>query len=157
MPITDAPKCQHQQQDGTRCQRPARRRLRLCDFHHREHKRNARRISERARQRWFDSVALDDPKSIQKALARVMQRLLLGEIDHDRAAQLLQKLQMASLDLSPRLSGRCEGVTDQISDRRSLPCKLTHLPVVSARGELFYDLAQFLWPIGPQTGHDPIK
>jgi hypothetical protein len=97
MAITDAPKCRHQQEDGACCQRPALRRLRLCDHHHREHKRNAKRIAERARQRWFESVALDDPQSIQKALAQVMQLLLDGEIDQDRAAQLLGKLQMASL------------------------------------------------------------
>jgi hypothetical protein len=98
MAITDAPKCQHRQEDGTSCQRPARHRLRLCDFHHREHKRNAKKIAERARQRWFESVALDDPKSIQRVLAQVIQRLLRGEIDNDRAGQLLHKLQMASLD-----------------------------------------------------------
>ncbi len=97
MAITDAPKCQHQQEDGARCQRPARRRLRLCDHHHREHKRNAKRIAERARQRWFERLPLDDPKSIQKALAQVMQRLMDSEIDPDRAGQLLHKLHMASL------------------------------------------------------------
>jgi hypothetical protein len=98
MAITDAPKCQHRQKDGTRCQRPARRLLRLCDFHQREHKRNAKRIAERARQRWFERVKLDDPKSIQKALYQVIQLLLRGEIDNQRAGQLLHKLQMASLD-----------------------------------------------------------
>lgn len=98
MAIIDAPKCQYQQEDGTGCQRPARRRLRLCDYHHREHKRNAKRIAERASQRWFKSIALDNPKSIQKALSQVMQRLLNGEIDHDRAGQLLYILQIASLD-----------------------------------------------------------
>ena len=100
MAITDAPKCQHRQEDGTHCQRPARRRLRLCDFHHREHKRNAKRIAERARQRWFESVAFDEPKSVQKALAQVMQRLLRGEIDNHRAGQLLHKLQTAAVDLA---------------------------------------------------------
>jgi hypothetical protein len=99
MAITTVPKCQHKHEDGARCQRPARRRLRLCDFHHREHKRNARRIAERAGQRWFESVALDDPKSIQKALAQIMNLLLYGEIDNQRAGQLLHKLQMATLDL----------------------------------------------------------
>jgi hypothetical protein len=97
MAITDAPKCQHRREDGTHCQRPARRRLRLCAFHHGEHKRNAKRIAERARQRWFESVTLHDPKSIQKALAEVTHRLLRGEIDYHRAGQLLYKLQMASL------------------------------------------------------------
>jgi hypothetical protein len=106
MAIIDALKCQHKEEDGTPCRRPARRRLRFCAFHHREYKHNAKRIAERARQRWFDRVALDDPTSIQKALAQVMQRLLYGEIDHERAGQLLRKLQMASLDPSPRLSGR---------------------------------------------------
>jgi hypothetical protein len=95
MSITDAPKCQHQQEDGTRCNRPALRKLRLCDFHHRKHKRNARKLAERVRQRWFESVALDDPKSVQRALTQIMDRLLLGEIDDDRAGQFLHKLQMA--------------------------------------------------------------
>lgn len=99
MAITDAPKCQHRHEDGARCQRPARRRLRLCDFHLREHKRNARRTAERARQRWFESVALDKPKSIQKALAQIIQRLSRREIDPKPAGQLLYKLQMASVRL----------------------------------------------------------
>lgn len=106
MAITDAPKCQHRQEDGIRCQRPARRRLRLCNFHHREHKRNAKRIAERARQRWFESVALNDPKSIQKALSQVVQRLLHGEIDNERAGQLLHKLQMASLDCGSKVKSK---------------------------------------------------
>jgi hypothetical protein len=110
MAIIDAPKCQHQQEDGTGCQRPARRRLRLCDFHHREHKRNAKRIAERARQRWFERVALGDPRSIQKALAQVMQRLLNGEIDPDRAGQLLRKLHLATLDCQEGKSGRLVGL-----------------------------------------------
>jgi hypothetical protein len=114
MAIVDAPKCQHRQQDGTRCQRLARRRLRLCDHHHREHKRNAKRIAERARQRWFESVALDDPKSIQKALAQVMQRLLDGEIDHDRAGQLLHKLQKASLKKKDVANMRTEQDVSQL-------------------------------------------
>jgi hypothetical protein len=94
MAITDAPKCQHRHEDGTRCGRPALRKLRLCDFHQREHKRNARKLAERSRQRWFESVALDDPKSVQRALSQLMQRMLLGEIDNERAGQLLHKLQM---------------------------------------------------------------
>ncbi len=105
MAITDAPKCQHRHEDGTRCQRPARRRLRLCDFHHREHKRSTKRIAERARQRWFESVALDDPKSRHKALAQILHRLLHGEIDNQRAGVLLHKLQIASLDRAGK-SGR---------------------------------------------------
>jgi hypothetical protein len=111
MAITDAPKCQHKQEGATRCQRPARHRLRFCNFHHREHKRNAKRIAERARQRWFERVVLDDPKSIQKALAHLMQRLLRGEIDNDRAGQLLQKLQMASLDAHGMATARLSSTT----------------------------------------------
>jgi hypothetical protein len=98
MAITDAPKCQHQHEDGSRCRRAALHKLRLCDFHQREHKRNARKLAERTRQRWFESVALDDPKSVQTALTQIMNRMLRGEIDNDRAGQLLHKLQMAVPD-----------------------------------------------------------
>lgn len=96
MAFIDAPKCQYQREDGTLCRSPARRRLRLCAFHHRQHKRNAKKIAERVRQRWFESVALDDPKSLQRALAQVMERLVDGRIDDQRAGQLLQKLAVAS-------------------------------------------------------------
>jgi hypothetical protein len=96
MSITDAPKCQHQPEGGTRCGRPSRRRLRLCDFHHRELKRAARRIAEQARQPWFESIALDDPRSVQRALAQITHRLLSGEIDSKHAGQLLHKLQRAA-------------------------------------------------------------
>jgi hypothetical protein len=80
--------------------------LRLCDFHHREHKRNAKRVAERVRQRWFESVSLDDPKSIQKALAQIVQRLLHDEIDHQRAGPLLHKLQMATLARQAKAGGK---------------------------------------------------
>jgi hypothetical protein len=43
-------------------------------------------------------VALDDPKSVQRALSQVMNRMLLGKIDNERAGQLLHKLQMAISD-----------------------------------------------------------
>jgi hypothetical protein len=94
MAITDAPQCQYKNDNGTQCGRPARRKLRLCDFHQREHKRNARKLAERSRQRWFESVTLDDPKSMQRALTQILQRMLRGEIDNERAGQLLHKLQM---------------------------------------------------------------
>ena len=104
MAINDAPKCQHTRENGTHCLRAARRKLRLCAFHHREHKRDAKKIAERARQRWFESVALDNPKSIQKALAQIMRLLLRGEIEHHRAGQLLYKLRLASSNLISRQS-----------------------------------------------------
>jgi hypothetical protein len=96
MAIAHAPKCQHQQEDGSRCGRPSRRRLRLCDFHHRDLKRSARRIVEQARQPWFESIDLDNPKSVQRALAQITHRLLSREINSKHAGQLLHKLQMAT-------------------------------------------------------------
>jgi hypothetical protein len=85
--------CQHQTEEGSQCGRPALRRLRYCYFHQREHARAARRTAERARQRWFDSVALDDPNEVQRALREIMRRILSGQIEHKKAGQMLYKLQ----------------------------------------------------------------
>lgn len=95
MAITDAPKCQHKKENSKQCQRAALRRLRFCAFHQRQHKRNARKTAERARQRWFDSVKLNDQKSVQIALSQILNRLQSGEMDHKKASQLVYKLQMA--------------------------------------------------------------
>jgi hypothetical protein len=101
MAAIDAPRCQHKPEDGSQCGRPALRWLRFCDFHQGQLKRNSRKVAERDRQRWFDSVNLHDPKSVQKALQQVMQRLLDGRIEPNRAGQFLYTLQTAII------RGRC--------------------------------------------------
>lgn len=81
--------------ENRKCARPALRRLRYCYFHQRAHERAARKASERARQRWFDTVRLDDPRAIQRALHETIRRLLAGEIGTRKAGQILDKLQAA--------------------------------------------------------------
>ncbi len=91
--------CQHWMDSATRCKSPAMRGTRYCYSHHRVQAREARKNVERARQRWFESVPLDNPASVQHALAQVVTRLASGEIDHKHAGQILFKLQEASVNL----------------------------------------------------------
>ena len=93
------PLCQHWIGDA-RCGSPAKRGKRYCYFHQREHQRGARRKTEQGRQRWFESVALDDANEVQRALMQVMQRLASGQIEHKNAGQILYKLQTASVNLA---------------------------------------------------------
>ncbi len=99
MRTAPVPTCQHQMKEGSKCGRPALRRMRYCYFHQREHARDARKMAGRSRQRWFESVALGDAKSIQSALREIMQRLVSGEIEYHKAGQLMYKLQTAILNL----------------------------------------------------------
>jgi hypothetical protein len=100
------PLCQHRMDNGTRCACPAMRGQRYCYSHRRERDQGARKSAARRRQRWFESAPLDDVPSVQRALAQVITRLVSGEIDHKRAGQILYKLQMASMNLRPKLDIR---------------------------------------------------
>jgi hypothetical protein len=70
---------------------------RYCFFHRPERTREARRRAEHVRQRWFESVDLNDSKAVQKALWEVMQRTLDGRIEQKRAAEILNKLRASAL------------------------------------------------------------
>jgi hypothetical protein len=72
---------------------------RYCYSHHLQQARSARKSAEQARQRWFESVPLNNAASVQRGLAQVMTWLLSGNIDHKRAGQILYKLQTASVNL----------------------------------------------------------
>jgi hypothetical protein len=91
--------CQHWKDNATRCGSPAMRGTRHCYYHQLAPARGARKNAEHTRQRWFDSVSLDDAASVQRALAEVLTRLLSGNIDHGRAGQILYRLQTASANL----------------------------------------------------------
>ena len=93
------PLCQHQMNTAALCGCPAMRGQRYCYSHQRKREQGARKIAERARQSWFESVPLNDVKSVQRALQQVMNRLLSGEVDHKQAGQILYKLQTASMNL----------------------------------------------------------
>jgi hypothetical protein len=81
------------------CACPAMRGQRYCYSHQRKHEQDARKLAERARQTWFESVPMDDAASVQRALMQVMQRLLSGHVDPKQAGQILYKLQTASVNL----------------------------------------------------------
>jgi hypothetical protein len=96
MALTTASTCQFEIEPNRRCGSPALRRMRYCYFHQRAHKRNARKLAERARQRWFESVNTNDPKAVQRALAEVVWHLASGSIDPDKVGVMLHELQEAS-------------------------------------------------------------
>jgi hypothetical protein len=110
MGTATVPLCQHWMDKATRCGSPAMRGTRYCYSHHREQARGARKKAERARQRWFESAPLEDAASVQRALMQVITRLLLGEIDHKQAGQILYKLQTATVNLrsAPLGPGKAE-------------------------------------------------
>jgi hypothetical protein len=108
MGTATVPLCQHWMDSATRCKSPAMRGTRYCYSHHCAQARDARKNAERARQRWFESVPLDDAASVQRALAQVITRLASGEIDHKHAGQILFKLQKASVNLRSEASAKAD-------------------------------------------------
>ena len=92
MPITT---CQHIKPDGIPCGSPALKWKRFCYFHDRDRKQTARMTAEQKRQRWFESLRLDDPKVINMAIIKTAQGMLEGEIDDKLAGQMLFKLNLA--------------------------------------------------------------
>jgi len=99
MATATVPLCQHWMDNTTLCGSPAMRGTRYCYSHHLAQERTARKNAERARQRWFESVPLEDAASVQRALMQTMTRLLSGNIGHKRAGQILYQLQTASVNL----------------------------------------------------------
>jgi hypothetical protein len=91
--------CQHRMETTSLCQCPAMRGTRYCYSHHQTQARRAKENAERARQRWFESVPLDDAKSVQRALTQVITRMLSGDIGHKQAGKILYRLQSASVNL----------------------------------------------------------
>lgn len=101
---------------------------RYCYSHHLQQVRCARKNAECARQRWFESAPLEDAASVQRALTQVMTRLLSGNIAHERAGQLLYKLQTASVNLRTGL-GRTKTTATVVSrSQRSYGNPASSLP-----------------------------
>lgn len=111
-------RCQHIKINGTQCGSPALRDSTHCYYHIRYH--------------WpaFDALAdnigirvplptLEDANSIQAALANVIERLIMSEIDHKTAALMLYALQTASINLK-RTSFEPELPTQVVIDRNSV-------------------------------------
>ena len=99
MRTATVPLCQHLMDNATRCRCPAMSGKRCCYTHQRAQARIAKKTTERARQRWFETVSLQNARSVQRALSDVVNRLLRDEMDSTQAGRLLYKLQTASIDL----------------------------------------------------------
>ena len=116
-PIT-VRRCQHIKVNGTQCGSPALRDSKCCYYHIRYHWPELEALPDK--NDWRKRLpTLEDANSIQVALADVMERLVLQEIDHKTAALMLYALQTASMNLK-RTSLEPELPTQVVIDRESV-------------------------------------
>ena len=99
MGLEHVPRCQHVKVNGTQCGSPALRRRRLCYFHERIRREQARIAADGSAQRRFELPLLEDANSVQVALMKVIQMLGSGDMDHKTAGLILYALQTASVNL----------------------------------------------------------
>jgi len=116
MGLENVPRCQHVKMNGTQCGSPALRRRRLCYFHERIRREQARIAADGSAKRRFDLPLLEDANSVQVALMKVIQMLGSGEMDHKTAGLILYALQTASVNLR-NAEFEVEEVTDVVIDR----------------------------------------
>jgi hypothetical protein len=91
-------RCQHIKVNGTQCGSPALRDSTHCYYHIRYHWHELQAMPDN--HEWHQKLpTLEDANSIQVALAQVMERLVMCEIDYKQAALLLYALQTASMNL----------------------------------------------------------
>lgn len=104
--------------NGTQCGSPALRDSKLCYYHVRYHWPELDALPDN--NEWRKTLpTLEDANSIQVALANVMERLIMLEIDHKTAALMLYALQTASMNLS-RTSLEPALPTQVVIDRESV-------------------------------------
>jgi len=116
MGLENVPRCQHVKMNGTQCGSPALRNRRLCFFHDRIRREQARIAADASAQRRFDLPLLEDANSVQVALMKVIQMLGSGRLDHKTAGLMLYALQTASANL--RIADfEVEEVSDVVVDR----------------------------------------
>jgi len=116
-PIT-IKRCQHIKVKGTQCGSPALRDSKLCYYHVRYHWPELEALPENHELR-MPLPTLEDANSIQVALADVIKRLMLLEIDHKTAALTLYALQTASMNMK-RTSLEPALPTQVVIDRKSV-------------------------------------
>jgi hypothetical protein len=116
-------RCQHLKVNGTQCGSPSLRETKYCYHHIRYHWPELDALENN--NEWSQSLpTLEDANSIQVTLAKVIERLVLQEIDHKAAALLLYALQIASMNLK-RTSVEPALPTQVIIDRQSV----AHRPI----------------------------
>jgi len=116
-PVT-VKRCQHIKVNGTQCGSPALRDSTHCYYHIRYHWPELEALPNN-HQLHTPLPTLEDANSIQVALAKVIERLILLEIDHKTAALMLYALQTASMNLK-RTSLEPALPTQVVIDRESV-------------------------------------
>jgi hypothetical protein len=111
-------RCQHIKVNGTQCGSPALRDSTHCYYHIRYHWPELEALPNN-HQLHTPLPTLEDANSIQVALAKVIERLILLEIDHKTAALMLYALQTASMNLK-RTSLEPVLPTQVVIDRESV-------------------------------------
>lgn len=116
-PIT-VKRCEHIKINGTQCGSPALRESKHCYYHVRYHWSDLEALPDN-NELLKTLPTLEDANSIQVALAHVIQRLVMVEIDHKSAALMLYALQTASMNLK-RTSLEPARPTQVVIDRESV-------------------------------------
>jgi hypothetical protein len=111
-------RCQHIKVNGTQCGSPALRDATHCYYHIRYHWPELEALPDNNEWR-IAFPTLEDANSIQVALARVMEQLVMNEIDHKTAALMLYALQTASMNLK-RTALEPKLPTQVVIDRQSV-------------------------------------
>jgi hypothetical protein len=115
---TNISRCQHIKVNGTQCGSPALRDAKHCYYHIRYHWPELEAMKDN--NEWqLAFPTLEDANSIQVSLAKVMERLIMNEIDHKTAALMLYALQTASMNLK-RTSLEPKLPTQVVIDRQSV-------------------------------------
>ena len=111
-------RCQHIKVNGTQCGSPALRDATHCYYHIRYHWPELEALQDH--NEWRTGFpTLEDANSIQVALAKVIEQLVMQEIDHKTAALTLYALQTASMNLK-RTSLEPKLPTQVVIDRQSV-------------------------------------
>ena len=111
-------RCQQIKVNGTQCGSPALRDSTQCYYHIRYHWPELEALPNN-HQLHTPLPTLEDANSIQVALAKVIERLIMLEIDHKTAALMLYALQTASMNLK-RTSLEPQLPTQVVIDRESV-------------------------------------
>ena len=109
MPFHNAPRCTHVRITGDLCKSPALRGKTFCYFHERLPRGEASLRGSRFAPRFI----LDTPESIQYATTEIMNRIVLGTLEHKTASLLLRALNLADRNCHGRSSKRAPGGRSQ--------------------------------------------
>ena len=111
-------RCHHLKVNGTQCGSPSLCESKYCYYHIRYHWPELEAMEDN--NEWRQSLpTLEDANSIQISLAKVIEQLVLQELDHKTAALMLYALQTASMNLN-RTTLEPELPTQVVIDRQSV-------------------------------------